>query len=102
VISEGQISNLLIKAQEGFHAEKAAVFEAGLASSPWQHLDETSTRVNGQNQYCQVICNPLYTAYQTTESKDRQTILDVLRNSRLGSTCITPRPRVCWQEYSRE
>ena len=82
VISEGQVSNLLIKAQEPFHAEKAAVFEAGLASSPWQHLDDTSTRVNGQNRYCQVVCNQLYTSYQTTESKDRQTILDVLRNGR--------------------
>jgi hypothetical protein len=82
VISDGQLSNLLIKAQEGFHAEKAAVFEAGLASSPWQHLDDTSTRVNGQNQYCQIVCNPFYTSYQTTESKDRQTILDVLRNGR--------------------
>jgi hypothetical protein len=82
VISEGQVSNLLIKAQEPFHAEKAAVHEAGLASTPWQHLDDTSTRVNGQNQYCQVLCNPFYTSYQTTESKDRQTILDVLRNGR--------------------
>ena len=34
-ISEGQVSNLLIKAQEQFHPEKAAVREAGLASSPW-------------------------------------------------------------------
>ena len=81
-ISEGQVSNLLIKAQESFHAEKAAVVEAGLASSPWQHLDETSTRVNGQNQHCQILCNPVYTAYQTTESKDRRSTLDVLRNGR--------------------
>ena len=81
-ISEGQVSNLLIKAQEQFHAEKAAVLEAGLTSTPWQHLDDTSTRVNGQNQYCQIVCNPFYTSYQTTEAKDRQTILDVLRNGR--------------------
>ena len=82
VISDGQLSNLLIKDQERFHAEKSAVFEAGLESSPWQHLDETSTRVNGQNQHCQVVCNPLYTSYQTTECKDRRSILDVLRNGR--------------------
>ena len=82
VISDGQLSNLLIKGQEAFHTEKAAVHAAGLASSPWQHLDETSTRVNGQNQHCQVMCNPLYTSYQTTEGKDRQSILAVLRNGR--------------------
>ncbi len=81
-ISEGELSNLLIKAQEEFHTEKQAVLEAGLSSSPWQHLDDTSTRVNGQNEYCQIVCNPFYTSYQTTESKDRQTILDVLRNGR--------------------
>ncbi len=46
-ISDGQVSNLLIKGQASFHAEKEALYQAGLASSPWQHLDDTSTRVNG-------------------------------------------------------
>ena len=81
-LSAGQLSNLLIKDQDQFHAEKDAVYEAGLRSSPWQHMDDTATRVNGQNQHCQIVCNPLYTAYATTESKDRQTILDVLRQGR--------------------
>jgi hypothetical protein len=81
-ISDGHLSNLLIKDQEALHAEKAAIVEAGLASSPWQHLDDTATRVNGHNQYCQVLCNPLYTAYTTTPTKDRQTVLAVLRNGR--------------------
>jgi len=81
-ISDGHLSNLLIKDQGAFHAEKAAVYQAGLASSPWQHLDDTSTRVNGQNGDCHIVCNPLYTAYFTTEAKDRLTILDVLTNHR--------------------
>jgi hypothetical protein len=81
-ISDGHLSNLLIKDQAALHAEKAAIVEAGLASSPWQHLDDTATRVNGQNQYCQVLCNPLYTAYTTTPTKDRATVLAVLRNGR--------------------
>jgi len=80
VISAGQLSNLLIKKQDGFHAEKAAVYAAGLGSSPWQHLDQTSTRVAGINQQCHVVCNPLYTAFFTTASKDRLSVLDVLRN----------------------
>jgi hypothetical protein len=33
-ISAGEISNLLIKKHEDFHAEKDAVFEAGLQGSP--------------------------------------------------------------------
>ena len=81
-ISHGQVSNLLIKDQAAFHAEKDALYQAGLASSPWQHLDDTSTRVNGQNGYCHIVCNPLYTAYFTTPAKDRLTILDVLTNHR--------------------
>jgi hypothetical protein len=80
VISAGELSNLLIKHQAGFHAEKAAVYAAGLGSSPWQHLDQTSTRVDGVNQQCHVVCNPLYTAFFTTASKDRLSVLDVLRN----------------------
>jgi hypothetical protein len=81
-ISDGQVSNLLIKDQTAFHGEKEALYQAGLASSPWQHLDDTSTRVNGQNGYCHIVCNPLYTAYFTTATKDRLTIIDVLTNHR--------------------
>jgi len=79
-ISSGQLSNILIKDKEVFHTEKDAVYEAGLRSSPWQHIDDTGARVNGQNQYCQIVCNPLYTAYFTTEKKSRLTVVDVLRN----------------------
>src|SRR3989337_1008461 len=81
-ISEGELSNLLIKDQEDFHAEKDEVYEAGLRSSPWQHTDDTQTRVNGQNQHCHVVCNPVYTAYETKPTKERLAVLDVLRNGR--------------------
>lgn len=81
-ISEGELSKLLIKNQAGFHAEKDAVYEAGLRSSPWQHTDDTQTRVDGQNQHCHVVCNPVYSAYQTKPTKERLAVLDVLRNGR--------------------
>jgi len=81
-VSAGQLSNLLIKDQEIFHTEKEAVCEAGLKSSPWQHIDQTSTRVDGQNQHCNIVCNPTYTFYTTTARKDRLSVLDVLRNQR--------------------
>jgi regulator of replication initiation timing len=81
-ISSGQVSNLLIKNQERFHAEKDAVYEAGLRSTPWQHIDDTVTRVNGVNQHCHVVCSPLYTIYLTTEKKDRRTVIDILTNLR--------------------
>jgi len=81
-ISAGEISNLLIKKQESFHAEKDAVYEAGLQSSPWQQTDDTLTRVDGQNQHCHVVCNPVYTSYHTRASKERLSVLDVLCNGR--------------------
>jgi hypothetical protein len=77
-ISAGTISNLLIKDQETFHAEQQAAYLAALRSSPWQHIDDTATRVNGQNHHCHIVCNPLHTTYRTTPAKDRLTIIDVL------------------------
>ena len=77
-MSAGQLSDLLIKDQEAFHAERAQVVRAGLSSSPWQHLDSTETRVNGKNEHCHVLCNPLSTAYCTTAAKDRLSLLRVL------------------------
>ena len=80
-ISLGEMSNILIKDKTTFHAEKDAIYESGLRSSPWQHTDDTGARMNGQNGYSHVMCNPFYTAYFTKEKKDRLTVLEVLRNS---------------------
>jgi regulator of replication initiation timing len=80
-LSAGSLSNLLIKNQEDFHREKSEVYEAGLASSPWQHLDQTTARVAGVNYTTNILCNPLYTAYFTTEKKDRLTVLKTLQNT---------------------
>ena len=82
LISSGQISAWLTGAYPELQEEKRAIVEAGLNSSAWHHIDDTGTRVNGVNQHCQVICNPLYGAYFTTARKDRLTIIDVLRNGR--------------------
>ncbi len=77
-ISAGELSNLLIKDQDLFHAESAEVVEAGLESSPWQHLDSTGTRVNGINQHCHVLCNQFSSFYCTLPNKDRRSYLWVL------------------------
>jgi hypothetical protein len=81
-ISAGMRSDMLIKDQDIFHAESAAVLRAGLESSPWQHLDSTGTRVNGLNQHCHILANPLYTAYCTLPSKDRISLLRVRKAGR--------------------
>ena len=79
-ISSGQVSNLLTKKHEGWHTEKDEIYQAGLESSRWQHIDDTSTRLDGQNHYCHVLGNPLYTAYFTRSRKDRLTIIEILQN----------------------
>lgn len=78
-ISSGQISNLLISHKASFHQQSREVLKAGLASSPWQHIDTTATRVDGVNQHCHVLCNPLYTFYHTLPHRDRLSTLDALR-----------------------
>ena len=80
-ISAGTISSLLIKNQEYFEAEYKEVYTSGLESSPWQHFDQTGARVGGVNHTTNVICNPLYTIYQTTRNKDRLSVLKVLQNT---------------------
>jgi hypothetical protein len=81
-ISAGQVSNMLIHGHDALHEEKAAIVDAGLAASPWQQTDDTSTRVNGQNHHCHVLCNDLFTSYTTLPRKDRLSVLSVLLNGR--------------------
>jgi len=81
VVSAAHLSTLLI-AQPVFAAEYEDIARAGLASSPYQHIDDTSTRVNGAEEQCHILCGScgsLFTLYRTTPRKDRQTVLDVLR-----------------------
>jgi hypothetical protein len=78
-ISAGQLSGMLIKDQEVFHVESVAVRTAGLASSPWQHLDSTSTTVDGKLFQCHILCNCLYTSYTALPGKDRLSMLRVLQ-----------------------
>jgi len=75
-MSLAHLSTLLIR-QPVFAAEYEEIARAGLASSPYPHLDETSTRVNGVEEHCHILCGPLYTAYRTTPRKDRQAVIDV-------------------------
>lgn len=63
-----------------FHQEKSDLYRSGITHSDYIQIDDTSARVNGVNQYCQVVCSPLFTAYFTTPKKDRLTVLGVLTN----------------------
>lgn len=77
-ISEGEISNIIIKGHDRFHREKADIIKAGIESSPYQHIDDTGARVNGANQYFTVLCNDYYSAFFVNPQKDRLTVLGIL------------------------
>jgi hypothetical protein len=92
-IAPSTISRILTKNNELFHQEKADIFRAGLLSTGYQQMDDTSSRVHGQNHHAQVVCNPFYTAYFTTPRKDRLTILDILQGDPDGKA-----RSYCWSE----
>ncbi len=89
-MSAGYLSNLLVNNSSKFESEFNEVYVSGLASSPWQHLDQTSGRVKGVNHTTNIICNPLYTVYSTTLRKDRLSVLGVLQNNRELEFILSP------------
>jgi len=114
-ISAGEVAHLLTQDQQRWEAEVATVAAAALGGSPWQELDDTPTRVDGQNHYCQVLTSPLATIYRTTPGKDRLTVLDVLRSGRprafllnaeaerlLAAVTLSPRTRRGLAQLPRE
>jgi hypothetical protein len=90
VISAGEISNILVhKHLEEFSAERQAVLKAGLASTSYQHIDDTSMRVDGENHYVMTLCNPYYTSFFTNRrKKNRETVRLLLSGLENSGQCI--------------
>ena len=82
-ISKATISRIITDGVSIFHSEKLSIVRAGIASTDYQHIDDTGARVNGKNHYTHVLCNPFYTAYFTRSSKDRLTVLKILAGGSL-------------------
>lgn len=80
-VSATYISQQWTGGYELFHQEKSDIYRSGIMHSDYAQIDDTSARVNGVNQYCQIVCSPLFTAYFTTPNKDRLTVLGVLTDS---------------------
>jgi len=77
-ISKGTLARWLRDQRATWRAEAQAIHQAGLASTAWQATDQTSTRVDGQNETCHVLGNPFFTVYQTRPGGTRQDVLAVL------------------------
>lgn len=79
-ISRTYLSDRLTKHLDVFHQEKTALYHASLEQERYHHIDDTTSRVNGQNHYTQIVCSPSAMLFFTTPRKDRLTLLDVLQN----------------------
>ncbi len=79
-ISPSYLSDRLTNHLDVFHREKSAVYNASLDEGRYHHIDDTTSRVNGQNHYTHIVCSPCATLFFTTPRKDRLTILDVLQD----------------------
>lgn len=78
-ISAGQVNRILICNKESFHAEQSQVLRAGLETAEYVHTDDTGARHQGQNGYCTVIGNDVFTHFSSTNSKSRENYLRILR-----------------------
>jgi len=78
-ISAGQLNIILVENKEAYHAEKEGMLEPGLQGSGYFNTDDTGARHNGKNGYCTHIGSPLFSYFQSTESKSRINFLEVLR-----------------------
>src|SRR5664279_1797450 len=81
LISAGQISNLLTKDHDDFHAEKAAVKQAGLETARWLTVDDTTARHLGCNGIITQIGDDRFTSFDTVGSKSRLMFLMTLRGA---------------------
>jgi hypothetical protein len=77
-IGKGTIARWLRDHRSTWHSDAQAIHLAGLASTAWQATDQTSTRVDGQNETCHVLGNPFFTVYQTRPGGTRQDVLALL------------------------
>ena len=80
-ITKSSIDRILLGGKQPLHNEKADIVTAGLASTSYQHIDDTSARVRGENHHSHVLCNPFYSAFFTREKKDRLTVLSILSDA---------------------
>lgn len=84
IISQSTVTAKLIKPPliAVFQKETDDLFKAVLESFEIMQIDDTGTRIDGENFYAQILCNEYYTLFFTTKHKDRLTILDILRGFR--------------------
>jgi hypothetical protein len=78
-ISKRQLQRLLTDKQADFTTEAQDVLRAGLETSPYVSVDDTTARHKAKNGFCTQIGNDWFTWFGTRTSKSRLNFLDLLR-----------------------
>jgi hypothetical protein len=74
-ISEGQISNIIIKEKaDNFTEEKNDIFITGVECSENIGIDDSGHRENGKNKYNNIICGIFFTVFFVKDNKKGATI----------------------------
>ena len=77
-VSKSTVLKFILEHGKSMHNEKIEVAKAGLQSTSYQHLDDTSGRELGKNRHVNVFGNELFSAYFTLAHKDRLSIIKML------------------------
>jgi len=78
LISKATVSRIITNNNEALHTEKDDIVKAGLQSTEYQNLDDTSGREHGQNRYVNVLTNEYYAVFFTLAHKDRLSVIEML------------------------
>jgi transposase IS66 family protein len=78
-IAKGQVIALLTAHKDGFHAEKDAILEAGLATARWVTVDDTGARHAGREETTTHVGDDRFAWFATRASKSRLGFLELLR-----------------------
>ena len=79
-ISRTTISNILIKKDvEIFKKEKQEIQKAGIETGDFTGIDDTSVRVNGVNQYAEILSGKYFTTFNTVKKKNRLNVIATIQ-----------------------
>ena len=78
-ITNGTLSNMLLSVGKLLSEERDEIHQSGIANGLYTSSDTTLDRYCGANHHAHIFCNQWFTTYYTRATKDRQTIIDLLR-----------------------
>ena len=83
-ISAGQLSNLITKNKESWHAEKEELLTKALKTSAYIQVDDTGAKHFKEKYYCTHVGNEQFAFFDTRPKKSRLNFLSILQGKNTG------------------